>query len=187
MLLKRVKLVFIKYYPEELKSGMLCYSKLNKSNFTYYYRLSEINDLKNELDIHQPVHPYIIDEYDNFDTDINSLFLFQFNNKSEPVAANFDDLIGHEIEDVKLIVATPDQIAYVEKDNHLSNGIESKKCFDIFDDNRSEFLDRILNNDGSCYILSKDEFTHPEEYTDVSWGDGKTKVILKNNKVIIYP
>lgn len=187
MLLKRVKLVFIKYFPEELKPGMLCYSKLEKSNPLDYYRLIEHVNLNNESSLHQPVHPYIIDEYDNFDTDVNSLFLFSFKNGSEPVAANFDDLVGNQIDDAKLIVATPEQIAYTEKNSFLSNKLENKKCFDIFDDERHDYLNKILANDGSCYILCKDEFTNPEEYVDVSWGDGKTLVVLKNNKVIIYP
>jgi hypothetical protein len=186
MLIKRVKLVFVEYHPDKLESGMICYSKLDKSK-SYYYRLADLIDLKNESHLHQPVHPYIIDEYDNFDTDINSLFLFSFKNNSEPVVANFDDLIGHELDDAKLIIAEHDQIAYVEKNHHLYHDIQSKKCFDIFDDDRNEFLDKILKNNGSCYILCKDEFTHPEEYTDVSWGDGKTKIVLKDNKVIIYP
>ncbi len=144
MLLKRVKLVFVKYHPEELKPGMLCYSKLSKSNFIDYYRLSELQDFKNEMHLHQPVHPYIIDEYGNFDSDINSLFLFSFKNNIDPVVANFDDLLGEEIHDTKLILATPEQIAFAEKSHHLSYDVESKKCFDIVDDDRNDFLNNII-------------------------------------------
>jgi len=186
MLTKRVKLIFVEYQPDKLESGMVCYSKLDQTK-SYYYRLNQLRDLENEYELHQPVQPYIIDEYNNFDSEVNSLFLFYFKENNNPVVGNFDDLLGDGIDKVKLIVATPDQIAFMEKNHHLYHDIQSKKCFDIFDDDRNEFLDKILKNNGSCYILCKDEFTHPEEYTDVSWGDGKTKIVLKDNKVIIYP
>lgn len=187
MILKKVKLVFVKDHPEKLLPGMICYPKRDGEKPTDYYRLTEALDLSNKFDQHQPVLPYLIDEYDNFESDIDSLFLFDFNNGSDPVPANFDDLIGCEIENVRMIVATPDQIALIEKASHLSYNVDQKKCFDVFDDDRHFFLNKILSSNGDCYVLCKDEFTNPEEYQNVAWGEGKTKVILKNNKVVIYP
>lgn len=187
MILKKVKLVFVKYYPEKLLSGMVCYPKKERDRPTDYYKLTEASVLSNKLDQHQPVLPYLIDEYNNFDSEIDSLFLFSFNNGQEPVEAYFDDMLGNQIQSTKLIVATPDQIAFTEKASHLTYKVNEKKCFDIFDDDRHLFLNKILSNNGDCYVLCKDEFTHPEEYKDVAWGEGKTKIILKNNKVIIYP
>ena len=130
MIHKTVKMSFIKDNPSELKPGMICYSKSSDSFFKDYYRLTECSDLNSED--HQPVLPYIVDIVDNFGFKIDSLFLFTFKNESEPVVANFDDLLGHELDDAELIVAEPHQIGLIKNEFYTGEDNGEPKYCDLF-------------------------------------------------------
>jgi len=185
MVLVRVKLISICRNPEVLNPGMICFSRLDKSDKPKLYRLTEENYL-NVSDQHQPVNLYLVDEFDKFDTKVDSLFLFTFKDGSQPVEAYFDDLLGYPIDDAKLIIAKEDQIAYTENDPHLFREIDDKDCYDIFDQEVCSTINKIIDNDGLCSILCKDEFTHPEEYKNYAWGEGNPIPFLRNNKILIY-
>lgn len=185
MVLLRAKLIWILINPEHLIPGMICISRSDKSDKPKFYRLTEENYL-NVSEKHQPVELYIIDEFNKFESSVDSLFLFTFKDGSQPVEACFDDLLGYPIKDAKLIVAKQEQIAYIENDSHLINKIDDKQCYDLLDQNASSTINKIMDNNGICSILCKDEFTHPEDYLNVAWGEGKPVPLLKNNKVLIY-
>ena len=49
-----------------------------------------------------------------------------------------------------------------------------------------EDIKEIIEAGGNCNVEMIDEFTNPNEYKNVGWGDGVPKVKTYNNKVIIH-
>jgi len=184
MIRKTVKMFFLKDNPSELKLGMICYSKSSDSFFKDYYRLTEYSDLNSED--HQPVLPYIVDVLDHFESKSDSLFLFTFKNESEPVVANFDDLLGHELDDAQLIVAEPHQIGLIKNEFYTGEGNNEPKYYDLFNIKQKLILKKILVDNGMCTIAAIDEFTNPEEYQNIAWGEGIGRPKLIDGKVLIF-
>lgn len=184
MIHKTVKIVFLKDNYSELKPGMICYSKISDSFFRDYYRLTQYSDLNS--DDHQPVLPYIVDILDNFESKSDSLFLFTFKNESEPIVANFDDLLGHELDEAQLIVAEPHQIGIIKNEFYTGEEDGEPKYCDLFNPKQKLILKKILVDNGMCRIAAIDEFTNPEEYQNVAWGEGIGRPKLIDGKVLIF-
>jgi len=46
---------------------------------------------------------------------------------------------------------------------------------------------KIAEDYGKCYVETMDEFTHPELFKNVAWGESKPLVHFVNGKAVIHP
>jgi len=130
--------------------------------------------------------PYLISD-DSLDSASNQDLAFLIGDKW--VIACFDDMLGPEIKEVKKIIAIPEQIGYVNRwaTDRIDSGDtpSAEKLVECLADDIT--LKEIINdNDGECEIEMEDEFTNPEKYEGIGWGDGVPVPKLKEGKVIIY-
>ena len=104
----------------------------------------------------------------------NKYFIFSIN--GELTEAEFDDLIGDQIDWVMNIAVEPEQIGLVyigaEGENHKISNITN------------EHISNIMSNNGKCFI----EMMNPEDYDhlDLELGKYEFTPILLDNKVIIH-
>lgn len=107
----------------------------------------------------------------------NDLCVFETINEdkiSEYSVGYKDQKVTPNLYEIYRVMVTPSMLGYYTIDNG------PKRIISIME------IDAILKNNGSIKIEVMDEFTHPDEYNDVGWGDGLIKPLLKDGKVVLH-
>lgn len=101
-------------------------------------------------------------------------FICEHNDKGKP---------GSEF--AKKIIALPKQIGLLRQRNGIGWAIWDRQLgYDwLLTEND---IKEIIESGGECYVEMEDEFTNPEKYKNVGWGDGIKQLKTFNNKVIIH-
>ena len=173
---KNVKLFLVPYIPGKLEVGILwVYDSISRQETVI--NIIDENDLNNSA-VHEMfedikikngikcgaayVKPYLVSE-EQINLDDLCIFVIEIDGDENFVVACPDDLLGDQIKEVFRVVAEPEQI-----------GVDVEQ------------LQKIIDNGGECEIEGMDEFTNPEDYKDVGWGDGVCKPKLVDGKAVIY-
>lgn len=107
----------------------------------------------------------------------NDLCVFETINEdkiSEYSVGYKDQKVTPNLYEIYRVMVTPSMLGYYTIDNG------PKRIISIME------IDAILKNNGSIKIEAMDEFTHPDEYNNVSWGDGLVKPLLQNGKAVLH-
>lgn len=113
----------------------------------------------------------------NENIDDNDLCVFETineNNVSEYSVGYTDQKVSPNVKEIYRVLVTPSMLGYYKIDNG------PKRLISIME------IDAILKNNGSVLLEVMDEFTHPDEYRNVSWGDGLIKPLLQDGKAILH-
>lgn len=130
--------------------------------------------------------PLLLDKFSRFESDNTDKFLFEFKGESGFDISFFEDHLHSQVNSCNLILSESPEIALIERCSHLIHKLEDKETSDLFDEKNKDVLDRIINNNGFCRVLCYDEFSNPDKYANIGWGDGKPTIMRKDNKVILY-
>lgn len=168
----RFTLAMVPNEPKELKPGMICRSNRDDSDPNVFYFLNEEMDLTPN-GLHQSVIPFIVDKDETKNPEKGKPYLFKFQDGGCCVACpeEINDL--SETTNCFEIKVSPEQIGFVK-------GLEGLKEIS------SDEINTIMSKDGWCYVEMEDEFTNPEKFTHVSWGDSIPELKLHNGKCLIH-
>lgn len=172
---KRYELVMVPNEPKELKPDMLCRSNSDEADSNIFYFLDSESDLTPD-GFHESVIPFIVEKDDSKDIEKEKLYVFNF--KDGGCCVGFSSELS-DLEEVVLareVIVGPEQIGLV-----LSEGIGSNHKSEI----SIEDINRIMANKGWCYVEMEDEFTSPERFRNVGWGDSVPEVKLENGLCVI--
>ncbi len=161
--------------PKELKPGMLCRSVADDAEENTYYFLDESSDLTYE-GLHQSVIPFIVHKENEAEPNMEKLYLFRFEDGGCCIAYHKEIFDMNDVVSSQQVMVSPEQIGLVYAEGHGSK----KKSLISADD-----INRIMANEGWCYIEVDDEFTAPERFEHVSWGDSEPEVKLEEERCII--
>jgi len=114
-------------------------------------------------------------EIENIDkNDLCAFEIRQNDNTTSFVIGYPDEILSPQVLEIYRILSTPDMLGfYCIEDGPL-------RIISIVE------INNILNNNGSIRMETINEFTHPDEYNDVGWGDGLIKPLLKDGKVVLH-
>ena len=168
-------MVMVPNEPKELKPGMLCHSVADDADENKYYFLDESSDLTPD-GLHQSVIPFIVSKDNSSETDKDKLYLFRFSNGGCCIAYPDEVFYLNEVESAQEVVVSPEQIGVTYADGF---GSEEKTDITI------ETINEIMSNKGWCYVNIEDEFTAPEKFEHVAWGESLPEVVLYNGKCLI--
>lgn len=160
------------YIPEKLEVGILWEYDSIFRHETVINVIDE-NDLNNSA-VHEMfedikggiksdvayIKSYLVSE-EQINSDDLCLFVIESDGEETLAVASPGDLLGDQIKEAYRVVAEPEQI-----------GVDFEQ------------LQKIMDNGGECEIEGVDEFTNPEDYKDVGWGDGVWKPKLIDGKII---
>ena len=114
-------------------------------------------------------------ETENIDkTDLCAFELKNDDNTFSYVIGYQDEILSPRVNEIYRVLATPNMLGFYTIDNGPLRIISIME------------IDNILKNNGSIKMETMDEFTHPDEYNDVGWGDGLIKPLLKDGKVVLH-
>ena len=114
-------------------------------------------------------------EKENIDkNDLCAFEIQQDDNTTSFVVGYPDEILSPRVKEIYRILSTPSMLGFYRiEDGPL-------RIISIME------IDNILKNNGSIRMETMDEFTHPDEYNDVGWGDGLIKPLLKDGKVVLH-
>ena len=114
-------------------------------------------------------------ETENIDkTDLCAFELKNDDNTFSYVIGYQDEILSPRVNEIYRVLATPNMLGFYTIDGGPLRIISIME------------IDNILKNNGSIKMETMDEFTHPDEYNDVAWGDGLIKPLLKDGKVVLH-
>ena len=114
-------------------------------------------------------------ETENIDkTDLCAFELKNDDNTFSYVIGYQDEILSPRVNEIYRVLATPNMLGFYTIDGGPLRIISIME------------IDNILKNNGSIKMETMDEFTHPDEYNDVGWGDGLIKPLLKDGKVVLH-
>lgn len=172
---KRFEMVMVPNEPKELKPGMLCRSFADDADENIYYFLDETSDLTPE-GLHQSVIPFIVSKDKVSDFEKETLYLFRFEDGGCCVAYPNEVCDLNDVLSAQEVAVSPEQIGVMRADGF---GSEEKTDISI------EVINQIMSKEGWCYVDIDDEFTAPEKFTHVAWGESVPEIVLHNGKCVI--
>ena len=107
-------------------------------------------------------------------TDLCAFELKNDDNTFSYVIGYQDEILSPRVNEIYRVLATPNMLGFYTIDGGPLRIISIME------------IDNILKNNGSIKMETMDEFTHPDEYNDVGWGDGLIKPLLKDGKVVLH-
>lgn len=173
----RFEMVMVPNNPKELKSGMLCRSVADDADPNFFYFLEDGSDLTPD-GLHESVLPFIVQKDGTTESDIekDKAYLFRFVDGGCCIACRNEISDMSEVVSAHAVMVQPEHIGLVHAEGY---GSRNKK--EISKDD----INRIMANDGWCYIEVDDEFTAPERFEHVYWGDSEPEVKLEEERCII--
>lgn len=171
-MVSRFTLAMVPNEPKELKPGMLCRSNGDDSDPNTFYFLDEHSDLSSNA-LHESVIPFIVDKDETANPEKGKPYLFIFEDGGCCVACPEEINDMSDTKNCFEVKVAPEQIGLVKKD---SGGFREMTCED---------MNSIMSRDGWLYVEMEDEFTNPEKFTHVSWGDSVPELKLHEGKCII--
>ena len=120
---------------------------------------------------------YYLASLETENIDKNYLCAFELKNDDNTfsyVIGYQDEILSPRVNEIYRVLATPNMLGFYTIDNGPLRIISIME------------IDNILKNNGSIKMETMDEFTHPDEYNDVGWGDGLIKPLLKDGKVVLH-
>ena len=168
-------MVMVPNEPKELKPGMLCRSVADDADEKRYYFLDESSDLTYE-GLHQSVIPFIVHKDNEAELDMEKLYFFRFEDGGCCIAYPKEIFDLSDVLSAQEVMVSPEQIGVTYADGF---GSQEKAEITI------ETINEIMSKDGWCYLDIDDEFTAPEKFEHVAWGESSPQVVLYNGKCLI--
>lgn len=168
-------MVMVPNNPKELKPGMLCRSVSDDADGNSYYFLDESSDLTPD-GLHESVLPFIVYKDKAWKLEDEKIYQFRFKDGGSCIAYPKEIYDLSDVDSYHEVMVSPEQIGLVYADGY---GSKQKSEISIDD------INRIMSKDGWCYIEVDDEFTAPERFEHVTWGDSAPEVKLEDGRCII--
>lgn len=149
---KKVKLIMVPSKPEKLELGMFLQKIRNGILINEFATANESSlECQNKMGFEwRAVQSYLVSDDD---IDVDELCLFSV--KGDLIEAYPDDLLGPDIDWVKKVIASPEQIGQVSI-NTSGYDFLGAPCVGSIEENLTiEHIKTIIKNDGNCEIKTK--------------------------------
>lgn len=168
----RLTLVMVPNEPKELKPGMLCRSISDDAEPYRFYFLTEDIIPSDNNSFHQSLIPFIVSKDEAKELEEGKLYLFNFGDGGCCVGYENEICDKSDILNFFEVKVEPENIGLVMS-------LNGNRDIDVEDFNA------IMAKDGWCYVEMEDEFTNPEKFTNVGWGDSIPQLKLYDGKCLI--